>query len=292
MPTDWRETDERLIRRGELILELGFVENYQTELDTMNHGKEGRPYKLTPTYIQFLTAFRYLYGVPYRQLEGFTRSLHKLIPPLPPGDYSGLRKRSLALNPDPYQALKKTDEPVAIAVDSTGVKVRRAGGWVERKHGKKKRYVKLHFAVDVETKEVVALEVSTDDIHDVKAFKGLLKGAERRRRVSELLGDGAYDARSVYEALEERGIEAVVKPRDNSSVDTPSPARRKVVREFLELGYEDWAEEKGYGRRWAAETAFSTFKRLFGEYSLARTMENITRELVAKVSLYNMLVNM
>ena len=86
MPADWRETDERLIRRGELILELSFVENYQAELDSMNHGKEGRPYKLTPTYIQFLTAFRILYGVPYRQLEGFTRSLHKLIPQLPSGD--------------------------------------------------------------------------------------------------------------------------------------------------------------------------------------------------------------
>ena len=31
---------------GELSLELGFVENYQAELDAMNHGKEGRPYKL------------------------------------------------------------------------------------------------------------------------------------------------------------------------------------------------------------------------------------------------------
>ena len=51
MPADWRETDERLIRRGELILELGFVENYQDELDAMNQGKEGRPYKHTPTYI-------------------------------------------------------------------------------------------------------------------------------------------------------------------------------------------------------------------------------------------------
>jgi len=100
MPADWRETDERLIRRGELILEHGFVEKYQAELDTMNHGKEGRPYKLTPTYIQFLTAIRYLYGVPYRQLEGFTRSLHRLAPQLPLGDHSCLRKRSLTLNPD------------------------------------------------------------------------------------------------------------------------------------------------------------------------------------------------
>jgi len=50
------------------------VENYQAELDAMNHAKEGRPYKLTPTHIQFLTAIRHLYGVPYRQLEGFTRA--------------------------------------------------------------------------------------------------------------------------------------------------------------------------------------------------------------------------
>ena len=292
MPTDWRKTDERLIKRGELILELGFVENYQTELDAMNHTKEGRPYKLTPTYIQFLTAIRYLYGVPYRQLEGFTRALHRLVPPLPPGDYSGLRKRSLALNPDPYRHLKETDEPVTIAVDSTGVKVHRAGGWVERKHGKKKRYVKLHFAVDVETKEVVAMEISTDDMHDVKAFPGLVKEAKEKRRIACWLGDGAYDSGDVFEELEARGIESVIKPRRNSVPGTASPVRGRAVREFQELGYEGWAEEKGYGRRWAVETAFSTFKRLFGEHSLARSMDSITRELVVKVSLYNMLVNM
>ena len=258
----------------------------------MNHGKEGRPYKLTPTYIQFLTAFRILYGVPYRQLEGFTRSLHKLVPQLPPGDYSGLRKRSLALDPNPYRHLKETDEPITIAVDSTGVKVRLAGGWVERKHGKKKRYVKLHFAVDVETKEIVAMEVSTDDVHDVKAFPGLVKEANEKRRIACWLGDGAYDSGVVFEELEARGIEAVIKPRRNSVPGTASPARGRAVEEFLELGYEGWAVEKGYGRRWAVETAFSTFKRLFGEHSLARSMDCITRELVAKVSLYNMLVNM
>jgi hypothetical protein len=48
----------------------------------------------------------------------------------------------------------------------------------------------------------------------------------------------------------------------------------------------------GYGRRWAVETVYSTFKRLFGECSLARSFENIARELEGKVALYNMLVNM
>jgi hypothetical protein len=292
MTTDWKQIDEKLIRRGELILDLDFVENYQEELNTMNTAKVGPPYRLTPSYIQLLATIRYLYSMPYRQLEGFTRSLHTLVPKLPPADYSGLRKRILALNPDPYWPLEEKEEPVAIAVDSTGVKVHRAGGWVERKHGKRKRYVKLHFAVDVESKEVVAMTVSTDDVHDVKAFQGLLEGAEKRRRVIQWLGDGAYDSGEVYEALEARGIKPAIKPRRNSVPDTASPARGRAVREFLGLGYDGWAVEKGYGQRWMAETAFSTFKRLFGEHSLSRTMENIAHELVAKVALYNMLVNL
>jgi len=292
MSANWKQIDEKLIRRGMLILDLSFMEGYEEELATLNQGKVGPPYRLTPRYIQLLAAVRYLYGMPYRQLEGFTRSLHKLASRLPSADYSGLRKRILALNPDPYRAVRESDEPVAIAVDSTGVKVHRAGGWVERKHGKKKRYVKLHFAVDVETKEVVAMEVSTDDVHDVKVFQGLLEGAEKRRRVIQWLGDGAYDSGEVYEALEARGIEPVIKPRRNSVPDTASPARGRAVREFLDLGYDGWAVEKGYGRRWMAETAFSTFKRLFGEHSLARSLENIAHELVAKVALYNMLVNL
>jgi len=56
-----------------------------------------------------------------------------------PADYSGLKKCILALPVDPYQSLNEKQEPISIDVDSTGVKVNRAGGGVERKHGKKKR---------------------------------------------------------------------------------------------------------------------------------------------------------
>ncbi len=48
MPAELKEIDKLLIKRGEPILELSFVENYPAELDSMNHGREGRPYKLTP----------------------------------------------------------------------------------------------------------------------------------------------------------------------------------------------------------------------------------------------------
>ena len=289
---DWKETDERLIRRGELILDLESLKNHEKELKNMNEGRPGPRYKLANSYIQLLAAIRYLYSLPYRQLEGYTRILHRLVPDHPQGDYSGLRKRILRLPVDPYRDLRETNEPVTIAVDSTGISVQKAGGWVERKHGKKKRYIKLHFAVNTVTHEVVAMEVSTDDVHDVKALPGLVEKAEGNVRVAEVIGDDVYDSGDVYDLLEGLGVEAVVKPRRNSRLDTRCPGRRLAVGRVWELGYDAWAKLTGYGRRWSVETAYSTFKRLFGECSLARSFENIARELVGKVALYNTFVNM
>ncbi|MCW4038730.1 MAG: IS5 family transposase [Candidatus Bathyarchaeota archaeon] len=289
---DWKDVDERLIRRGGLILDLDFLEDYDKELEAMNRGKEGRPFTLTHSHIRFLAVVRYLFDMPYRQLEGFARALHRLVPRLPSGDYSGLRRRILGLDLAPYEHLREVDEPIAIAVDSTGIKVHRAGGWVERKHGKRNRYVKVHFAVNVETGEVVAMEVTTDDAHDSKALASLLEQSEEHGRVVRLYGDGAYDSSEIYEALASRGIEAVIKPRGSSRPDTPSPARRRVVREYLSLGHDAWAGLKGYGKRWMVETVYYTFKRAFGEHCVARTFRNIVKELVAKATIYNMLVNL
>jgi len=167
-----------------------------------------------------------------------------------------------------------------------------AGGWVERKHGKKKRYVKIHLAVDVRTKQALAMLITTDGIHDSRAFPKLLKKAERRGRVSRVYADGAYDSSKVYRLLEEKGIEAVIKPRRNSRLDTPSEHRRRAVTLYKRLGEKGWTRLKGYGRRWSVETAYSTFKRKSGEFCIAKTMKNITKELMTKAFIYNMLINL
>jgi len=48
---DWKQVDERLIRRGELILDLKTLRNHQKEVQTMNEGRPGPRYKLANTYI-------------------------------------------------------------------------------------------------------------------------------------------------------------------------------------------------------------------------------------------------
>jgi hypothetical protein len=70
---DWKEADERLIRRGELILDPKFLENPRQELKTMNKHKRGRNYHIADTYIQLLAAVRYLYSMALPT----TRRLHK-----------------------------------------------------------------------------------------------------------------------------------------------------------------------------------------------------------------------
>jgi hypothetical protein len=109
------------------LLSLDFLDDY--ELSLLNDSKVGHPFKIT---IVFLAVVRYLFSMPYRQIEGFTRALHRLVPRLPPIDYSWARRRILMLDLSPYKSLSRYDWPAVIAVDSSGVSVHKCGGWVER----------------------------------------------------------------------------------------------------------------------------------------------------------------
>ena len=144
-------------------------------------------------------------------------------------------------------------------------------------------------AVDVETKKILAMEVTTDDAYDSEALPALINDASKLRRISRALMDGAFDSAKTYRLLRRMGVKAVIKPRHNARADRGPPERRRVVKLIRTLGEEEWGRIVGYGRRWVVETAFSTFKRQYGEYCMAKNME---REPAAKAYIYNMLINL
>ena len=41
---NWSEYNESLVRRGEVMFDIDFLENWRTELKVMNKGKEGAKY--------------------------------------------------------------------------------------------------------------------------------------------------------------------------------------------------------------------------------------------------------
>jgi hypothetical protein len=104
---DWRFVDERFIMRGELLLSLDFLGDYDFELSLLNDCRVGCPFEITDGYAVFIAVVRYLFSMPYRQVEGFTRALSRLVPRLPPVDYSWVGRRMLGLNLSPYEPPKQ-----------------------------------------------------------------------------------------------------------------------------------------------------------------------------------------
>jgi hypothetical protein len=51
MQRNWREYNEKLVRRGEFYISLDFLENWSE----MNRGKVGRLFKFPETFLRFLT---------------------------------------------------------------------------------------------------------------------------------------------------------------------------------------------------------------------------------------------
>ena len=50
--------------------------------------------------------------------------------------------------------------------------------WVKRIHERKKRYVKVHFAANMKTREVIGMKVAMEGIYDLKVLPKLLDKAE------------------------------------------------------------------------------------------------------------------
>lgn len=76
-------------------------------------------------------------------------------------------------------------------------------------------YLKIHVAVDIRKKKVVSLVVTSEEVHDGKVLKKLVKGASENNDVSHVLADGAYDSKKNFRYLDYMGIEPAIKVKKN-----------------------------------------------------------------------------
>lgn len=67
---DWKSYNDQLVKRGELLIDLDFVENWEKELEEMNQSKRGRPFAHPESLVEFLTFPRFFFRLPFRQGEG------------------------------------------------------------------------------------------------------------------------------------------------------------------------------------------------------------------------------
>jgi len=286
---DWKCYNEALVKRGLIFIDLDFVANWQRELTAMNSGKEGGRYRYPESFIKLL-AVVHAYVLPYRQLEGFMRGLSQHVDGLKAPDYTTIWWRIARMKVELASSVD-VGKDVTIAVDSSGIKVSNRGEWMHKKWKVKRGFIKVHIAVDVKSKQILAIEVTKEDVGDGRVFGRLVRSSANVADLRRVIGDGAYDSKANFHFAAGMNVEPLIRVRSNSSGKADGcMARRFAVLE--QLGNSGWRKERGYGYRWMVESAFSCLKRTFGEYICAVKWPNIVKELLLKASIYNLFMKM
>jgi len=284
---NWREYNEALVRRGEILLDMDFIDTWPDELAKMNDSKVGKPFDYPESLIKLL-AIVHAYLLPYRQSEGFTRALLRHTSLNAP-DFTSIQWRVAKMDVSIDNTI--TDD-IVIAADSSGIKVANRGEWIRKRWNVRRGFIKMHIAVDKETREIVAMKVTKEYVHDSKKLMPLVKQVMQNANVSKVIADGAYDSRKNFRFLADNKIESVIKVRKNASLHARGCMPRKLSVIEQKSNFDGWKQKHGYGYRWIAESAFSAFKRTFGEHVKAVKWKNMVKELMLKASIYNMFIAM
>jgi hypothetical protein len=223
----WPSYNQSLVRRGEILFAYDFLDIWDDNLNRMNENKKGKPYSYPDSFILVIVYMRIYFHVPYRQTEGIIKATGKNLPNHP--SYSQIcRIRELNQLDISSNRLVDDDDGIIIAIDSTGIKITNRGQWMQdkwniKKKKKKKGYLKIHIAVDVKTKEILALEVTDEKVHDgrkimPKLIEHILKNNNHIKIKSAVLGDGSYEGNGNFKYLQNKRILPAIKVRKNSII--------------------------------------------------------------------------
>jgi Transposase DDE domain len=274
---NWGEYDRALQERGSLTLWI--TPEALAAWHAPQTGRRGRSPHYSNVAIETGHLLRLAFGRPWRQTEGLLRSITTLLGvSLEIPDHTTFSRRSMSLSFE--TALLQKTEPVHVVVDSTGLKVYGAGEWQREKHGERGRrtWRKLHLAVSPDSGEILASELTTNEIGDPSMVAPLL--GQIPGTIASVTADGAYDGEPVYRAIVARQPHSppvvIIPPRITAVLSpaaeaVPSP-RDRHIQLIQEKGRRSWQRAVGYGKRSLVETAMFRYKTLIGPTLRARTL--------------------
>ena len=167
---NWAEYNEGLRRRGDLT--VWFDEEAIANWMADKTGKPGGQRVYSDMAIETGLVVRMVYKLAYRQTEGFLHSIASLLGlgiEIP--DYSTLCRRSRLLRKKLRIPKAASTQPIHLMIDSTGLRIHVGNA---RKPPKQRAWRKLHIAVDRETGNIVASELTASRARDATRVPALL----------------------------------------------------------------------------------------------------------------------
>jgi hypothetical protein len=288
---NWRKYNRSLINRGNLTIWFSDDVADSWYAKPVKRSR-GRPKTYSDKCIEIALTLRSLFHLPLRATQGFIEGLIELLGlELDIPHYSQLSRRASGLAVQFYSK-KSRKKPTDLVVDSTGLKIYGEGEWKMRTHGKSKKrtWRKLHVAVDPESMEVVAMELTRASIIDDEVMSDLMQG---QRNVGNVYADGAYISKNCFDSIAQAGGNAVIAIRGGTGLvnKNASPGqlqRNRIVKEIWAAGgRKNWKKSSDYHKRSLVETHMFRFKTILGAELSSRIFENQVAEAKIKTLILN-----
>lgn len=203
----WKDYDQKLIDKGDISFYLDILDHMESELELSNTKKRGRKFTYPNCLFVFCAIIRHLFQFSFRQLSGFIRFLSKhytiiltylTIPPFK-------QKRIYSIDLEDYLPARirffwQGDINCARFKRIETVSIWRLAqskqSMVSNQSKTRKGWIKIHFAVEVKTHCVVAVEITDDQIRlEIlpKRFIWFQKRKQKKcNKVVETFGDGGW----------------------------------------------------------------------------------------------------
>jgi hypothetical protein len=231
--------------------------------------------------IEAALTIRMIFHLPLRQTEGFLGSLAGMLGiDLPIPDHTTLSRRLKKLSVIPFRSTGN-GQSIHLLIDSTGLRIHVG---TLRKPPKRRAWRKLHLAVDADTGEILASDLTGRRTADCARAPVLIQQIDDP--VASVLADGAYDTVAVYEAAQMKGegraVRVLIPPgRDAQLAPRPSAAleeRNRNILSIRDLGQREWHTRSGHSTRSLVENAMYRYKTIIRRRMRSRTMDGQRNE--------------
>lgn len=263
---DWKHYNRSLVNRGNINFWVSsqVLEGWEAKKEKKN----GHPFVYGDEWIKSICYIRFKFHLSLRETEGFFLSLMTLMAGLfkvPCYTQICRRMKTLALPKELVNKKHVTD----IVIDSTGLKVYGPGEWRNKKYGGKRRWKKLHLAMEPKSGKLILSEITDEYVHDTKYLGESLSRANRRN--GKVLFDGIADSKRCYEIARMHGKHLLTPPKKGAVLRKESgyEERNDMIKIIRGLGGDTlaksiWSKLVGYNKRVLVESMVSRWKRLFG----------------------------
>jgi hypothetical protein len=293
---NWAAYDRALVQRGDVTVWV----NTEALAAWYYQGppQRGAQPVFSDLAIETALTLKEVFHLTNRMTEGKLQSVLKLMGlDLKAPDHTTLSRRGQTV---PIRLPKQARGPLALVVDSSGLKVYGEGEWKVRQHGVSKRrtWRKVHLGVDPASGEIQAAMFSGAEMSDGELVATLL--AQVDQPLSSFAGDGAYDQRQVYAAVQAHSPDArpLIPPRRGAHIwqratpTAPPLPRDENLRALRAQGRAAWKKTSGYHQRSLAETAVFRFKRLFGSHLSAVQRPQQATQVAARCRAMNLMTQL